>query len=61
MAQPAQLIIDSIARHRARIDRDPKRRERLRALQRFQIERLRWTYAVPDPFRLHERGKAGAP
>lgn len=45
MAQPAQLIIDSIARHRARIDRDPKRRERLRALQRFQVERLRWTYA----------------
>lgn len=45
MAQPAQLIIDSIARHRARIDRDPKRRERLRAVQRFQVERLRWTYA----------------
>jgi hypothetical protein len=45
MAQPAQQIIESIARHRARIDRDPKRRERLRALQHFQVERLRWTYA----------------
>jgi hypothetical protein len=45
MAQPAQLIIESIARHRAQIDLDPERRERLRALQRFQVERLRWTYA----------------
>lgn len=45
MAQPVQLIIESIARHRAEIDRDPKRRERLRALQRFQVERLRRTYA----------------
>jgi hypothetical protein len=44
MAQPAQLIIESIARHRAQIDRDPQRRERLRALQRLQVERLRWTY-----------------
>lgn len=45
MAQPAQLIIESIARHREQIDRDPSRRERLRALQHFQVERLRWTYA----------------
>ena len=45
MAQPAQSIIDSIARHRAEVERDPQRRERLQALQRFQVERLRRTYA----------------
>lgn len=45
MAQPAQLIIETLARHRAQIDRDPDQRERLRALQRFQVERLRRTYA----------------
>lgn len=45
MAQPAQQIIESIARQRAELERDPKRRERLHALQRLQIERLRWTYA----------------
>lgn len=45
MAQPAQRIIESISQQRARIDRDPERRERLRALQRFQVERLRATYA----------------
>lgn len=43
--QPAQRIIESIARDRAEIERDPERCERLRALQRFQVERLRWTYA----------------
>lgn len=45
MAEPAQLIIESITRHRAQIERDPQRRERLQALQRFQVERLRRTYA----------------
>ncbi len=45
MAEPAQLIIECLARHRAQIDRDPLRRERLRALQRFQVERLRRTYS----------------
>lgn len=45
MAQPAQRIIESVARHRAEIERDAERCERLRALQRFQVERLRWTYA----------------
>lgn len=45
MAQPVQRIIESIARQRAQLERDPKRRERLRALQRFQVERLRRTYA----------------
>lgn len=45
MAQPVQLIIESIARQRAESELDPKRRERLRALQRFQVERLRSTYA----------------
>jgi hypothetical protein len=43
--QPAQRIIESLARDRAQIERDPQRYERLRALQRFQVERLRWTYA----------------
>lgn len=45
MAQPAQQIIESIAQQRAQVDRDPRRRERLQALQRFQVERLRSTYA----------------
>jgi hypothetical protein len=45
MAQPAQLIIERIAHHRAQLDRDPQRRERLQALQRLQVSRLRWTYA----------------
>jgi len=45
MAQPAQRIIESIALQRAQIERDPERCEHLRALQRFQVERLRGTYA----------------
>lgn len=45
MAQPAQQIIETMARQRAEIERDPKRREQLQALQRFQVERLRATYA----------------
>lgn len=45
MAQPVQQIIESLARHRAELKREPKRRARLRALQRFQVERLRRTYA----------------
>jgi hypothetical protein len=45
MAQPAQTFIETLARKRAQIERDPKRRDGLRALQRFQVERLRWTYA----------------
>lgn len=45
MARPAQQIIETIARRRAEIERDPKRGERLRALQRFQVQRLRETYA----------------
>lgn len=45
MAQTAQSIIDSIAQHRTKLERDPKRQEQLRALQRFQVARLRWTYA----------------
>lgn len=45
MAQPAQLIIETLARHRGEIERDPERHERLQALQRFQVERLRRTYA----------------
>jgi hypothetical protein len=45
MAQPAQRIIETIAQHQAEIERDPQRHEQLRALQRFQVERLRRTYA----------------
>ncbi|HEY5759668.1 MAG TPA: hypothetical protein VIU34_27795 [Steroidobacter sp.] len=45
MAQPAQLIIETIARQRAELEYDPERRKRVRALQRFQVERLRRTYA----------------
>lgn len=45
MALPAQQIIESLAQQRAQIDRDPQRRDRLRDLQRFQVERLRSTYA----------------
>jgi hypothetical protein len=45
MARPAQQIIETIARRRAEIERDPKRGQRLRALQRFQVQRLRETYA----------------
>lgn len=45
MAQPAQSIIETIARQRAEVERDRQRCERLRALQCFQVERLRRTYA----------------
>jgi hypothetical protein len=45
MAQPAQQIIETMARQRAEIERDPERCEQLRGLQRFQVERLRKTYA----------------
>jgi hypothetical protein len=45
MAQPAQRIIETMARQRAEIERDPERCEQLRGLQRFQVERLRGTYA----------------
>ena len=43
--RPAQPITECIARSRAQIVNDPKQRERLRALQRFQVQRLRHTYA----------------
>jgi hypothetical protein len=45
MAQPAHSIIETLARHRAEIERDPERHKQLQALQRFQVERLRRTYA----------------
>lgn len=45
MAQPAQTFIETLSRNRAQLDRDPERRDGLRALQRFQVERLRWTYS----------------
>lgn len=45
MARPVQGLIESTAHQRELLDRDPIRRERLHALQLFQIERLRLTYA----------------
>lgn len=45
MTHPALALIESIADERARLQRDPRRRARLEALQHWQVARLMRTYA----------------